>query len=354
MIVKDIDAYRCESKQEQAGYAAEKRLAWYLAQYFGDEPRLLILNDLRVVAPDGDFCQVDHLLIHQYGLIIVESKSVSGKIQVNEQGEWKRWYFDAAAKKDKSFGIQSPIKQGQMQARRLRRLMLSNAAENTRSAIEKMHIDVLVAISDGGEFLTRERERYQEVCKADQIDERIGELVKLRAQYHGEGDFVLSEQNKTRLAQWLAARHQPRPPSEQADSPEAEPATIAAPAVVASPAVVQSSAEPKQEPRPEPKPKAEAATTCAYRPKDQAFVHKLLGVEPRQYLSNCRHCASDKLEIRYGKFGYYFFCLACEKNSKIDAMCPDCGQYLKIRKNGSAFSGECAKCKQIRMVHYNE
>lgn len=47
---------------------------------------IYVFNDLRL-EQEQDAAQIDHLILHRYGATIVESKSVTTRIQVNEQGE---------------------------------------------------------------------------------------------------------------------------------------------------------------------------------------------------------------------------------------------------------------------------
>ncbi|MFN6068546.1 MAG: nuclease-related domain-containing protein, partial [Pseudanabaena sp.] len=106
MIVKELDRLEPSDKFEQAGYYAESQLAFYLKREFKDDPQFLIFNNLRLVKAD-DVCQIDHLVLHRYGMIIIESKSVTTRVEVNEHGEWKRWFNNAWQ------GMPSPILQAQ-------------------------------------------------------------------------------------------------------------------------------------------------------------------------------------------------------------------------------------------------
>jgi hypothetical protein len=89
MIIKELDRIETTDKFEQAGYRAESQLAFYLNREFKDDPLFLVFNNLRFEKA-GDACQIDHLVIHRYGMIIIESKSVTTRVEVNELGEWKR------------------------------------------------------------------------------------------------------------------------------------------------------------------------------------------------------------------------------------------------------------------------
>ncbi len=47
----------------------------------------------------------------------------------------------------------------------------------------------------------------------------------------------------------------------------------------------------------------------------------------------CKGCASERGEIRYGKFGYYWKCLSCDTNTKLTLPGPG-----KLRKEGPTFT----------------
>jgi hypothetical protein len=57
--------------------------------------------------------------------------------------------------------------------------------------------------------------------------------------------------------------------------------------------------------------------------------------------------------IQHGKFGYYFACRACEKNTAIKFACPACGGEGRIRKQGSEFFAECKSCEASALYHKN-
>lgn len=116
MIVKDIEEVKATDKFAQAGLVAEKQMAFYLRRAFGDEPNVLVLNNIRLLM-DDDLAQIDHLLLHEFGIIIIESKSVTSQVTINEHGEWSR-LFDGVSK-----GMPSPVLQAKRQAEFLSRYL---------------------------------------------------------------------------------------------------------------------------------------------------------------------------------------------------------------------------------------
>lgn len=40
----------------------------------------------------GEYAQIDHLVVHPFRLVNIESKSIHGEVKVNGHGEWSRSY----------------------------------------------------------------------------------------------------------------------------------------------------------------------------------------------------------------------------------------------------------------------
>ncbi|MAJ47555.1 MAG: hypothetical protein CMJ57_09555, partial [Planctomycetaceae bacterium] len=116
MLAKNRIDHPPKDRFEAAGIAAEKQLAHYLNRGFGETKHVFIFNDLRVVH-NGEVAQIDHLVLHGSGLVIIESKSVSTSISVNRQGEFTRTY------QGKRSGMPSPIEQAKRQGDLLRKLL---------------------------------------------------------------------------------------------------------------------------------------------------------------------------------------------------------------------------------------
>lgn len=116
MITKELDVLSTADKFAKAGRTAEEQMVYYLRRAFKDDKNIYVFNDLRL-EQEQDAAQIDHLILHRYGATIVESKSVTTRIQVNEQGEWSR-SFNGSLK-----GMPSPVLQAQRQAEFLRKYL---------------------------------------------------------------------------------------------------------------------------------------------------------------------------------------------------------------------------------------
>lgn len=105
--------------------------------------------------------------------------------------------------------------------------------------------------------------------------------------------------------------------------------------------------------------KHEAAKDRKTQPQPKTNTTEQLKVaEPSQKYkaitsNSCKHCDSKNLEINPGKFGYYFRCLQCNKNTAIKTFCPTCNRTEKTRKAGNNFFTECAHCITSRLFHSN-
>ena len=301
MIYKELDPFRSEDRFALSGRAAEEQMAFYLKRHFGNNPDVLVLNGVRLATED-DAAQVDHLVIHSHGLTIIESKSVHGKVQIKDDGQWIRWFNGNQSK-----GMASPLHQARLQADFFRSVLGKASKNNT--LIDQLPIDLLVAISDEGVILWPSSGPITNVCKADQVADKIRQ-AQLEREKASEAS-VLNPTNRQKIAEFLGAAHHPL------SKPFAE---FSAPEV--------------------PKPLKEVS---AYD-----------SLVPRKPVSDktCKHCGNTALEIRYAH-SYFFYCTKCEKNTAIKAPCPSCGDLMKLRKQKQDFFVECAKCSSSRLYFTN-
>ncbi|MEO1590667.1 MAG: NERD domain-containing protein [Cyanobacteria bacterium J06632_22] len=317
MIVKELDRITSSDKRLQAGYKAEQQLAFYLRRAFADNPKVQVINGLRLRRP-GDVAQIDHLILHNHGLIIVESKSVTTRVRVNHHGEWSRW----SGKQWQ--GMPSPVLQAQRQADFLRQVLASLRGLKARTDFQKLPIDSLIAISDTGIINRPDNRATPNICKAEQVPDRILSLM----QQHSRGEALLgwlkvvfddspttlSDAALTQLAERLVRQHQPKENAPPTQKPSLK-----------KTAVNPTSSTPIAPPK-----------TATHKPTISEKTTTLAKV--------CSHCQSNRLQIIYGRYGYYFKCGDCDQNTAIKVTCPDCGQRAKLRKQKLDFFINCQHC----------
>lgn len=288
MIYKELDPFQSDDKFARSGRAAEEKMAFYLKRFFGNDPDILVLNGIRIEA-DGDAAQIDHLVIHSHGLSIVESKSVHGKIQIKDDGQWIRWFGANQSK-----GMASPITQARLQEKFFRDV-LGKASKN-EAFFSKFPIDLYVAISDDGVIIWPQSGSVTGVCKADQVADKIVAANQAKA---AQKSLELSLDNRQKIAAFLKSINKPLTK------------TISELEVVEQSVVETVNTPPAA----------------------------LSEVPPKH---TCKHCGSSNLEIRYS-FSYFFYCRDCEKNTAIKASCQSCGEPAKLRKQKKEFFVECEK-----------
>ncbi len=335
----------------RAGVEAERQLAFYLHRDFASDANVLILNDLRLVDPeqpqqDGQpgVCQIDHLVLHRWGAIIVESKSVTDEVAVQDDGsggdEWTRKY------RGREHGFASPIQQARRQGeflrvylQRQRESLLGKIVPGLRTLAKAIHgtdqrgfltmpIQIIVAVSDSGKI--RRVNRWTEpttpfqtfVSKADLVPIKIlEELNKHRAgrkltnvSNSEYGMWTMKAEEIGAVASLLLEKHQPR-------------------------AMVRSS---------ERAPHSPVATVK--EPTKPVAAAKPPSSSKSETGASCKKCAGNDLAAKWGRYGYYWACNACHTNTTMPTICSACGaeglrgKFVKIRKDGPKYYRACEQC----------
>ena len=108
MIFKDKSVKTVNSITAKAGLKQELDVAFFLRRAFKNHQQVYVINDYKFTF-NNETAQIDHLVIYPYGFVLIESKSITGEVKVNELGEWARSYDN------KWSGMPSPIKQVELQ-----------------------------------------------------------------------------------------------------------------------------------------------------------------------------------------------------------------------------------------------
>jgi hypothetical protein len=57
--------------------------------------------------------------------------------------------------------------------------------------------------------------------------------------------------------------------------------------------------------------------------------------------------------VTVGRYGFYFKCTACQKNTPIDYACPACGKKGYIGKQGTQVFRVCEACGREELIWTN-
>ena len=156
----------------QAGERAEQQAAYYIELYFGRSSNWATIHDLRIDV-DGLTAQIDHVILNRLSEIwVCESKSFADRVEVNEHGEWTRWWNGRPS------GMPSPIEQNHRHVHLLQRAFDDGLVRRPRAlglVPMKPVIKSLVLVSDNAQ-IKRPRGKpkwLDEVIKADQLKTRL-------------------------------------------------------------------------------------------------------------------------------------------------------------------------------------
>lgn len=321
MILKRADDRFANNAFEEAGLRAERQMAHYLDRAFSDDPEIFVFHDLRLELK-GEAAQIDHLVMYTCGFHLIESKSVTSSIRVNERDEWAR-LWDGSWK-----GMPSPILQAQRQGEFMTHFMNSNANHLLKPVLPfitwdygKLRFDPWVAISDTGLIDQKVQPPHGNLLKADQIanairaqvaeDRRTTSLkaVFTQSPFKEMPNWITSEA-LVRLAKWLVTAH--RPLRRQPSVPRVDPMEFREP-VVPNKHVASDHPESK----------------------------------------HCWKCNSRNLRVQK-KFSPYFHCLDCGSNTSIRFVCrsPTCKPDLQ-EGEGGIFLRVCPQCGTKRPYFRN-
>lgn len=331
--------------RQAAGAAAERQMAHYLHRGFSQDPDVHVYNGLRLEdreQPEHDgspgVCQIDHLVVHRWGMVIIESKSVTEEVVVRPDGsdgdEWSRVY------RGQEKGMASPIQQAGLQSQFLRTLLQRHRKEllgrvpvglpsidklkRRLSGFSSAPIQLIIAVSDNGRI--RRSDDWKEpqepfrvfVAKADLVPDKIAQELKLHGskQQSDYGRWTMRAQEAKGVYEFLAARHVDRPGGR--------------------PTQLKQAAEDDVR-RPAPTSRKAGRSTSSVK------------------AACCKHCGKKDLTAMAGPYGYYWKCNSCTKNTAMPTVCSVCGTEgrsngVRVRKEGMKYSRECEACGKSERV----
>lgn len=328
---RDRGEHPTHDKLSEAGAKAEEQMAFYLKRAFGDAPETWVFNDLRYETDEGDVAQIDHLVLHRSGFILIESKSVTSKVRIHQNGEWERLWNNHWQ------GMPSPIKQVERQLEFLRKALQAYREQllgkflfgHVQMGFDSVPFEILVAILDSGSI--DRKGDFPQVTKADLVPDHVRDILKWHKKARSllslnldfksnDGLYNFKDEEIESIRGWLTGYHCRQKANafvrERSSSPQ-PPAAIQPQAVPAAP-VAQD-------------------VPC--------------NVSPSTGLGICQKCGTQ-CQILWGKFGYYWKCPKCQTNTAIKEYCPNCKTKLRLRKDKQRFFKYCESCKTPESLYF--
>ncbi|MCL7744174.1 NERD domain-containing protein [Guyparkeria hydrothermalis] len=318
MIIKEKESPAGQDERTKAGHQQEKDVAFYLRREFGDDESILVINDLRV-EHKGEHAQIDHLVVHPFGLVIIESKSIHGEVKVNRQGEWSRSF------RGQWYGMPSPVRQAELQEELVKDLLRQNVEKflgkllGIQTQIGGRDWKTICAVSSSA-ILHRDdmpRAIADQVVKSEFVAKKIRELVGTWAESWVKAKPRFSQQEIEGIGRFLVENHQ---------SHAAEPSAT-------------FTSQQRDQIQPTSKPNEAVSASVQPNKADAATLA-------------CKKCGETAdLAGQYGKYGYYVRCGSCGTNTSMKMPCPACqSRKVRVKKSGPTYTSNCQDCANSWVV----
>ncbi|MGE3333456.1 MAG: nuclease-related domain-containing protein [Rhodospirillaceae bacterium] len=283
-----------ELRTLKAGINGEREAAYHIDFYVRDRKNSGVIHDLRIELADGRTAQIDHLLINRANIFyVLETKSFTG-VKITEEGEFLRWN----AWKKTYEGMASPLEQAKRHT-----VVLASLIESL--GLPAPEIRHYILVSPKARIDRPKRFDTSRVIKADQFFDAylrdIDNTNIFKLIYNAARTDPVDN-----IAQYIVGNHKPI-----VFNYEGKFGLNAGPVT----------------PLPTGQPHTLSETSC-------------------------RHCSSPNLTVEYGRFGYYFRCASCAKNTAIKLVC-EAGHKERLRKEKSSFFRDCDQCQTSALYFTN-
>lgn len=314
-----------ELRMMRAGIKGEQESAYHIDFDFGASELTSVIHDLRLEI-GGRVAQIDHLIVHRtQKFYVLETKSFSHGLKITDDGEFLRWNDW----KKTYEGMASPIEQNRRHVEVLHQALV-------KLGYVKPHIESFVLISSTARIDRSKLHPSPEVVKADQFTtaykKRLSDSMNSVGGMLGGLSKVLFGESAEAIAKQLIGLHRPIAIDYEAKFGM----SVAPPTDAISTSLPIDSA----------KINVEVVPMSAR----SAFVTTSIQVAAPA----CKECAGTRLDVEYGKFGYYFKCKGCDANTALKIGCGIPGHKERIRKSKSTFYRECEQCDSSSIFHVNE
>ncbi|ALO34605.1 hypothetical protein CMT41_07655 [Colwellia sp. MT41] len=330
MIIKDKVIISSSSPIIKAGQKQELDVAFYLRRAFKDHDQVFVFNDIKL-NHNNETAQLDHLIVHTFGFILIESKSITGEVTVNKYEEWSRSY------NGKWSGMSSPIKQVELQKDLLKKLLRDHDStlldrlfgfEKLQKGFGGRQWEHLCAISSNAIINRDDAPEHiaKKLVKSEFIVDSVTTLMNLSSSKPRALSFFKAETRPwfnadeiTRLCDFILQKGTSEKKSEEQTDKKSLKKTI-------------------------PEQIIKQTRSLKITPsKEQAKLN-----------IKCKKCnTQDTLEACWGKFGYFVKCNSCSINTPMKALCTACNsKKTKVSKKKEVYTLICQDCEISSQLIY--
>ena len=307
MIAKELDPYVSNHDYEQAILTAQEDLAFLMKVIFAKNPAvkrlgIRVFNGLRFEM-DNYAIQIDHLILHKCGMIVIENRSETADIDINLIGQWTQTY------KNKSLKITSPLEQGERKMEFIRSVLEHNhkllrlKTSKNQNDFKEFAFDLIVAISDHGNINSSSGNSPIEICRRSNVVDTILQIAEDQRKEAASIFPRIYRQSKAlnndelfRLTAYFRKSHTPLDRSK-------------------------------------------------IRQNQTSTQAKVL--KPSYY--SCENCGSKQVFMEHNN-GYQLYCLDCSHILEIDKHCNSCNKQAYVRRDENKFYLECENCLNNELI----
>ncbi len=301
------------------GYKAEKENAYYLDFGFKDNKHNILLHDIRI-EHNGQVAQIDHIIINRFGIEVLESKSFSGILSIKGDGSLDVKY----GQKVKTFP--NPIEQNNRHIELLKKFLKENMKLSSNHKLFGIPITSMVLINP--KTTITNHKLPNSFSRADSFrTQRIKNIDKMGTiEVFKSLGGVMSFKRVEEIANFLIKSHKPK----KFDYAKKYPM--------------------KQENKVPNNSKANKPIQAHIK---ESVLNNPNIIQNSKNTALCSKCKSPNIEIRYGKYGYYFKCLFCKGNTAISLKCTNKNCKPKLKKRKLNFYQVCEVCKKDELFFTN-
>lgn len=305
MILKEKQLINAVEPRAIAGQKQEKDVAFYLRRAFKDDDKVFVINDFRF-SHNNEKGQIDHLIAYPYGFILVESKSISGEVQINKHGEWARTVGRNWT------GMPSPIKQVELQQKLLKEFLHEHRAEILPKLLGiktqtfgKRCWHNLCAVSSNS-IIDRDNippDLSSQIVKSEFVIDTVKKIMNFRSKVVSifstdtRPDFNACELHSITSFLLRSRKYDP---------------------------------------------------ALSVKPDSKKNIWHI----SKKTLIRCKNCKETKELIpRHGRYGYFVNCNSCDTNTSLKMPCPNCtSNNTKISKSKETYSVNCQDCSSTIQI----
>lgn len=337
-----VERLRDDFATISAWFSAQEQMAGRLHAAFEQRRDLMVLNDVAFEL-GGNVLQLDHLVLGSTGGVVIDSRSISGTVQVDANGQWSR------LRGERFYPVVCPVKHIEklqesvvsvLSACLQKALPPPEEHQERQNLFDHFPVDGYAAVAPDTDL-----QNYQV--------KSLGPLVRTQDEVVRAIDrrFEPAERSSFPRLQ-LFRRNKKRPPP---DLKPDELATVASlvlkhdrapvPVRMVSDAIMDRCHKIPGTLRAAIRRIADSAAT------DRSI--ETLTSDTFSVLHFCRHCSADDLRIEDDDGNGRFVCIACGEESPLEPVCAECGGNGTLTRVKKTFFIRCSACGKERVFFFN-